>query len=336
MLLLVSAAGIFGYWRLFQGTSIDGLWWPQVLLGLSVGAFVGNVQYFAQLNRQKKAGRKNRSEWQDGELVAFSGEIRTGRTTLTAPISGTDAAIVEYTIGSSDEESGLQFKGFLMAPCTVRSERDELRLIGFPLLFHIPEAHYDDEASLLRASEHLLRTSFKQLPERPFALLSEFSKVLKDEDGVVKEEFARRPPQLLLDELERDTATEREEFDQRDDDDSEDDEEQPSSSVSASASDSRVRRFADYLSGLELAEQCVANGARITVTGTYRTSSGAIDIGSGMTNINHTLQPGSLADVLSNGFKKATAQTLFWACVLIAGTAAAFIYTGRPLPKLPF
>jgi hypothetical protein len=275
--ILATMVIAFGfYYKLLTDSSdpkLAEMWWLAFIFALVAGMIVGNIHGVLLALRQKKASNKTRSEWRDGELLVVSGRIQSTRSPLSAPFSGTSAAILEYKIStksySNDSNTKIDhFSGFMMTPCAVQTLQGTVNLVGFPLLAKVPSTTCWDESNFKNAAEFLKRTKFEEKHSNPITMLKQMNEVLKDSDGDVQSHFV-------------------------------------TANHSFETQLGSIQTIMDELQdrGVQLEETLIPNGAEVTASGTYRAARQAIDIGDGMSNITHSLQLGTAAQ-LTGGLMK--------------------------------
>lgn len=335
LFLLVLWAGLTGFWfYILRDTPLASDWWVPVLLALSVVIVCGNIIGLGMMIRLQRASKRTRSEWRDGDLVCVSGSLQANGAAVEAPFSGRSAVIIEYQIkpggvhGSSNKAHS-DFKGMIMSSCGVQTDRGMVPLVGFPLLAHIAERSVDDADAYDRAAAHLLRTRFEEVPNNPLAHLSQLTTILADDDGIVEAHF--KDPTASVENLL--AAGAEYEGDENDDDDEEwvggvsgstpqtsgppsgQDESQEQAETRRARELGRALRDREY----DLVETVVEDGAQVTVTGTFRGDRQAIDVGSGLKNLNHQVHLGAKGKVLGKQLTKSAAGLVFWSLVCVAG-----------------
>ena len=288
--IILTMVGVFGaYHQLLAETKLAEMWWISVLLGIGAGMIVGNIHGLILALKQKRASSRQRSEWQDGDLVVISGKIQTLRSPIIAPFSGTPSVIVEYDIKTpqgSDSPSVSDYNGFMMAPCSVLSTQGSVNILGFPLLAKVNAVTCPEEADYQRAGEFLKRTTFQERPSNPVKLLKQVTEVISKNDGEIQAHFSSN--RILLD-----------------------------LGVEGASS------VADQLKamGATLEEVIVPSGAEVTISGTYRANRQAVEIGGGLNNLSHTLDIGTAAAVTGKNIR----QCFIW-LIIIGGAFGAGNY----------
>ena len=321
--LVIFAASWIGYWVYLQSTPLADKWWVPGLLALSVLLVVSNLWGISIALKQKIASGRSQADWRDGKLVGVSGVISASRP-VTAPFSGKSAAIVEYEISKTSHGSNNSTQktkecfGFMMAPTSIQSMRGTVRLVGFPMLADVRGTNVTDESAYRNAGEFLVKTTFKPEPGSALKILAEINAVLTDEDGVVDAHFGDMElrDSVLAGDYDPDDTDEITDTDDGTDENPVD--EEPAEAPDAAGSAGRV---GEKLStrGYDLTETVISPGETITAFGTYRASKQAIDIGSGMTNLSHSLHRGPIEKVLFRKLRNSCFGTLFWGAVAAAG-----------------
>lgn len=321
LLLVVWVGGFFGYQYLFKATEFEAMWWIPLLLGLCAAFVVGNVHGILLTLKQIRASKRPQSEWKDGDLVVLSGRIQTTRSPLVAPISGRSAVAVEYEVKTvtSDDSGGAtaDYRGCLMAPCTLHSSSGQLALVGFPILTDWPSDIFGDDASYKRLGEYFIKTKFEEMPKSPMALISQLNKVLKDDDGEVKADFRKQSvPDFATGSVSAATSN--------DDDDADPD---ATTEAATAGSFGPADDAAKFLSdcGYSLEETIIPNGAEVTAAGTYRAQKRQLNVGSGLTNVAHGIHKGSAQEVFGGKMRQYTIVALIFLAIFL--TANYFLLT---------
>lgn len=321
LLLAALIAGFVGYYFLLRGTELDGKLWIPGLFGLGVALIFGNLQGLFLAISQRSASSKPQNQWRDGDFVAVSGRIQTLRSPIVAPFSGEAAAIVEYDVKTGGDSQGTSksigdYSGFLMAPCAIQTMQGSVRVVGYPLLTDLPEDIYDDEASFLRAAEYLSKCNFKEKASNPLTLLKQLNEVLEDDDGDLKVDFCAKGATIhiqgALPEITKPMVSP--DDDESDEDDGEGDDREY---ASLSPNERIAARLAD--SGYFLEETIIKNGAEVTAFGTYRLNKQAVDVGSGLKNISHTLKLGTVASVTGKTIRQSLIGLVIFGGMFLAG-----------------
>ncbi|MBX7136432.1 MAG: hypothetical protein K1X83_00510 [Oligoflexia bacterium] len=309
-LLLIWIAAGAGYFYFLRTTQYADRWWLPILLGLLFAIVIANLQGILLALKQRGASKKSPREWRDGELVGFSGRIQAVRSPLTAPFSGRAAVIVEYDIkhavrsenNSTDKVS--DFMGMLMTPCTVQSSRGQMKMVGFPLLSESYSEHFEEEAHYARAAKYLLTTAFKPRGKNPLTLLKELNEILTDDDGDVRAEFKASDSIISAEE-----------------------------DLDAGAALNRETALAQDLKDREcwLEEKIIAQGAEVTVFGSYLAKKQAINIGGGMQHLSHQIHLGKLEVVLGKQLRKSVIGSVVWLAIF----GAVNWYLAKELGLLP-
>ena len=329
LLLLVLAGSFYGYFQLLKGTSLEQQYWIPALLAVGAAALVGNLHGIFLALAQKSGASKSRGEWRDGDLVGLSGMIQAQRSPITAPFSGASAAIVEYSIkekvsGDDGAESQTEiYSGFLMAPCTVQSMRGSVKLVGFPLMTRIAQETFSEDDSYRRAAEYLSKAILVTKSSNPIAAIKQLNQVLTDSDGDVKADFCSAGAKA------HEVSTDVQEL-RNDRDDSFAGEDLEKKKLPASSMDEIFYNL--KYSGLVLYENAIKNGTEVTVFGTYRAQQQALDIGSGLTNLSHSIQLGSLTSVTTKNLGKVVLSSIIWAAIVAAGNWYVLKLIGINIP----
>ncbi len=143
----------------------------------------------------------------DGRTVAVEGEIHPVGEPLAAPFSGEPCVLCEYEFAkarpladSSDDEEkskGRDFTGFLMTPSVIRSRRGDVRLLGFPELVGVAEAHCGGYTAAARAFHFLSTREFDDASgAKAVKVFSVFGEIWADDDGRVEKHLRIGSPNL--------------------------------------------------------------------------------------------------------------------------------------------
>ena len=323
--LFILIGGFFGYSYLLKGTDLESKVWVPALLALGAAIVFANLFGIVQALAQARAAKRPRSEWRDGDLVAVSGPIHPLRAAVTAPFSGSAAAIVEYTIkrASTGESTNSinDYQGFLMTACGVYSSDGIVRIIGFPLLGeNMSTVVPSDPVVLRRAAEYLSQCKFMQQASNPIKALKQLAEVLSDDDGVVRADFCKGGSAHLIDD---DVEVE-----------SEDEVDTAAGQLQPSAETPTVKdpitaiseALSDYAYVFE--EKLIRAGEEVTAIGTYYASKQSIDIGSGLKKLAHSLQRGAVTQVTARNLRRSVIASLFWGAVVAAGNWYVLVSIG--------
>ena len=257
------------------------------MLALGLTLTIANIQGIIQAIRRSNASKRLPRDWKDGQLVGVCGRIQALRDSVKAPFSGKDAVLVEYDIkyvvrtNKNSSHSVNDISGWLMTPCNVSTQRGQVRLLGFPLLSNMISSQPASGESYKKAAEFIASTEFKEMPGNPISAIREFVKVLKDDDGDVIVNY-KKPGAL----------------------DSKDPEEIL-----------KELEVGSYI----LEEKVVPQGAEVTVFGTYNKLKQALDIGSGFSNLDHTLELDKIENVVRRNYTHSILGSLFFGGITAAG-----------------
>jgi hypothetical protein len=173
------------YWMAPWGGFVCWLTWgflQHVVLNIKDGRLIAKSQTTAQPV--------------DGEPVAAVGRIAVSREPLTAPFTGRRCAAYAYEynkVSRSTENSapGAYLVGFALNPTSIQTKRGEIRLLSFPFEpKDFPKEPCGDDEHYDRARAYLTSTTFKDLRgSLVTSMFSQMSKLLSDDDGVVREDW---------------------------------------------------------------------------------------------------------------------------------------------------
>ena len=237
-----------------------------------------NLQGIYMAIKQRQVALRHPNQWKDGDFVVASGILSAIRNPIVSPFSGKPACIVEYDVKPIENTVGL-YSGFIMTPCSILSSNGSVRLVGFPLLTEISEDRYNDLEHYQRAGEYLSKCNFEQKSSNLMQFMSRLNSVLADEDGEVKVDF-----------IDHRIAHE------------------PSASALTQQLESSLHN---------LCETIIPNQVEVTASGTYIQSKQAINIGSGLSNLNHSLKLGNV--------DKSTRSMLVTSSIVFIILSCAFI-----------
>lgn len=138
----------------------------------------------------------------EGEVEAVWGTIHALGDPLVAPFSGQECVAYEYdakkpTVENDEgetSEQGSDIAGMALAPSVIRSNRGNVRLMGFNLLTDFPEVDPEEfPIDLERAYAYLQTTEFKPMAvTKIFSALSQMDEMLADDDGTVRQDWLMR------------------------------------------------------------------------------------------------------------------------------------------------
>lgn len=332
LFLLVILAGAYAaYYYLFKGTEYEASWWVPCLLALGDTIVIANILGIFQALRQTSAAKRPRSEWRDGDLVAAWGPIQPMRAAVNAPFTGTPAAIAEYAVkleSQIDDSSAVSthYQGFLMTACGVySSEAGLVRLVGFPLLGENLTKHITVDAGMLkRAAEYFHEAKFVEQSSNPIKALKQLADVLSDDDGVVRADFCKGGTAHNLEEY--DDSEEYEFLDEEEEQEARQmkaaelaaNPDAPAAGASTNSEPNPIEKISQALRsrGYRFEERVIKAGEEVTAIGTYRADQQAIDIGSGLKNLAHSLQIGAAAKVTAGNLKRSVLAVIFWGGVV--------------------
>lgn len=287
LLLLITLGGVFaGYSKLLQESEFKDQWWIPGLLAFFAAMIVGSAHGLVIALKQKRASTKQRSEWNDGDLVVVSGNIQSLRSPIVAPFSGRACCILEYEIKLADTESAVvpEYHGFMMSPCTIVTTQGGINLVGFPLLTKIASEDCIEDSCFSRAGEFIKNTKFQERESNPIALIKQLNEVITRLEGDIQAHFRVKSPSIEVEE------------------------------ISATDITNELREI-----GLRIQETLIPPGAEVTVFGTYLANKQAIDIGGGLSNLNHKLELGKVGTVTGADIRKSLIGVLIAGAIFCAG-----------------
>ena len=138
----------------------------------------------------------------EGEIEAVWGPITPIGDAIVAPFSGQECVAYEYDakrplVEDSEGEprqQGSDISGLALTPSVIRSNRGDVRLLGFSLLTHFPEQDLEQFSfKLEQAHAYLQATEFKQMgATKIFSALSQMDEMMADDDGSVRQDWLMR------------------------------------------------------------------------------------------------------------------------------------------------
>lgn len=294
--LIFLVAGYFAGSYLIQHTEIEDQYWLPFVYGIGVMLVCLNAWGILQALQKKLAAGKQASDWKTGDLVVLSGTIRAKRTALIAPFSKQQAVMVEYSIkpGGQNENDGMpsQYFGFLMTPCTIRSAQGTHSLLGFQILPDFSKQILFHQTAFPNAIEFVRQTSFKPIAGSPIEVATQLIEILGDADGDVDAHYAAPDGRFLETML---------------------------------AQQGDKLKGLDPFRGFTLEEKLIANGAEVTVSGTFHAETNSIDIGNPMKNLTHSIALGTAEATSIRPIVVAIIYTLVFGLAL--GGATYFLLT---------
>jgi hypothetical protein len=176
--------------------------WPENVIGAGVMALLVLISlgalYTARLRLRDwslLSAARHGARPVDGKMAAVAGTIHPVSQPLRAPFSGVDCVLCEYDVsrerqrvgGRQESKNGVDFTGFLMNPCVIRTPHGDVRLLGFPMLTGFDKHVCTTLDAALSARDFLSATPFEDYSGvRLVNLLSVFGEVWSDEDGQVR------------------------------------------------------------------------------------------------------------------------------------------------------
>lgn len=210
-LSLYAALSTAYWWWLRQQFDPPGVWIGAAVVGLIVtlciGALLNSRMAFREWSLVSSA--RHDLPWSDGRWTALAGEIHPVGEPLVAPFSGKECVLCEYEVAEkrassssdSDSKPGLDFAGFLMNPCVVRTRMGDVRLLGFPNLEGVSEDDFFTSDAVRRARDFLLAAEFEDYSGlKLVGIIRAIKEAWTDDDGFVRKNIrlSRKPPQALF------------------------------------------------------------------------------------------------------------------------------------------
>lgn len=185
-----------GYFWLLQHIEFPGN------LLLSLFGAIGLLMLFSALKQMifgdghgaafKRALQK--APLQEGETEAVWGPIHPIGVPLVAPFSGESCVAYEYDVkrpkatdNKGTHEQGSYMSGFALTPSVIRSDRGDVRLLGFSMLTNFPESELRRFGDPLESAQQFLaETEFEQMGLTKIGtMLFEMGSVITGDDGSV-------------------------------------------------------------------------------------------------------------------------------------------------------
>ncbi len=200
---LVSLLGVFaGYYALLRGR----VEFPGDLF-LSAFGSIGLLMLLSALKQvifgEGQVAALERAErglpLVDGEKEAVWGPIVPVGAPLVSPFSGSPCVAYEYdaknpsTTDSDGDSSpaGSAISGLALTPSVIRSDRGDVRLLGFSILEKFPARSLRPTCETMdRVLDHVARTRFTETGiSKIGSLFSQLDEVLADDDGTVRKDW---------------------------------------------------------------------------------------------------------------------------------------------------
>jgi hypothetical protein len=134
----------------------------------------------------------------DGQKEAVSGTIEPVGSPLLAPFSGRQCVAYEYDVkerpaGSSQGPQESEMSGWALTPSVIKSDRGDVRLLGFGLLSDFKETEYQDDVLASERAAAFLRTaSFEEMSIRKIgAMVSAMDAMLESDAASARRDWKR-------------------------------------------------------------------------------------------------------------------------------------------------
>jgi hypothetical protein len=178
--LVSVAAGLYIYHRtaVVAAAVIGGL-----VGGLLLTAPVAGARHiWRQLGEWWLIAQASRGvEPKDGKRVAIIGTIRPVREKLLSPFTKTPCIAYRYEIRTNSH--GVDCQGFAMAPASIRTTHQQIRLLAYPQL-DIPASYASGETAANNAEAFLAATQFTVTTGRATSdAMADLNALLADGDG---------------------------------------------------------------------------------------------------------------------------------------------------------
>lgn len=189
--------------------------WPASWIAGGIAGFIVLCCIGALMNARiawrdwgRLAAARREEPLYDGRVTAACGTIHPVRESLMAPFSGAECVICEYEIStmrrdsqSKQNSSMVEYAGFLMTPCVIRTSRGEIKLLGFPVLEGISERTVTGAGAQQNAFSYLMHADFEDRSGlKSVTVFNAFDEAFTDDDGLVRKNLRMsklRPQELF-------------------------------------------------------------------------------------------------------------------------------------------
>jgi hypothetical protein len=168
-----------------------------VLLHLAYAAVMTDIRRSGDSRLLQKATQGGLPA--DGKRSVLIGTIQADDRILRAPFSGAECVAYSYEIyhfvstASSSGRTGtytkvMDFSGIALAPCTIRTDQGDFRLLAYPFLSGFPGQQYKDQPHRESAETYIRTTSF----EKTIPVLGELTKLnhaMLETGGAIKKDW---------------------------------------------------------------------------------------------------------------------------------------------------
>jgi hypothetical protein len=186
-----------------------GDWIGALIVSFGVALGIGALRKARLERRDAALLARPESAPQDGKRVAIAGTIEPVGERLTAPLSGQECVVYDYSIshvpkppaligGTKDSNSQpsemVDRSGMAMAPSIIRTGPREVRLLAFPAMEGFPDSVLKD-GTIERARNYLAATKFKE--QSVLNAVEQVAKVIEDRSGKLRVDWKMTSHQEL-------------------------------------------------------------------------------------------------------------------------------------------
>ncbi|HEX5033333.1 MAG TPA: hypothetical protein VFW62_02530, partial [bacterium] len=167
---------------------------------LSILALFGSLRNI--VTTWRKTGAIRRAEQglapEDGKLSAAIGRIEPDGAPFQSPLSGRPCVAYDYKIYHEDpmaahrpERDDNFYGGLAMCPCSVHAPLGKFRLLGFPMLEHVPPQFRPTNSSRENFAKHAAQAFFEDARSMKgiWDQLSKVEDILLDDDGALRKDL---------------------------------------------------------------------------------------------------------------------------------------------------
>lgn len=205
-MFVVAYLVLFGGYYWFLQTRFEKA--PLIVLSIlgSMGLFflvAGITGLFTGSSDKAVLAKANQTMPKDGKKAAVSGIVQaTGLSLCRSPLSGEDCLAYEYKFQTRNNEGQpVEYSGYGMSSCAIRTSFGDVRLLSFPVLDAVPwesaalRLDPDEDQSEMGppvsiAQEYIANTKFREVKINE--LIRTFEEIFADEDGVLKTDLCRK------------------------------------------------------------------------------------------------------------------------------------------------
>jgi hypothetical protein len=195
-LLLYSAIAGFYWYFLRHSLPIAGAIGLSLFLALFAVAGIGTIRTSFQARKNDRLFKEAEGGalLQDGKKVMVAGSLHPQGFPIQTPFTQEECVLYEYDIkqnnGSDGENARSEFTGIKMVPCSIHSNRGNVRLIGFPHPDHIEARIARGPEAQENARRFVQSAQFEQGSLLSVGkMISGLIDAWRDEDGAVQKDW---------------------------------------------------------------------------------------------------------------------------------------------------